>query len=319
MIPLTKKEEKKYNKEKVCHICKKRFSTDDSNKKYHKARDLCHYTGKYRGAAHDIFNLRYKVPKEIPVELHNGSTYDYHFIIKELAEEFEAEFECLGENTEKYITFSVPIKKESTKKDKDGKDKITKISYKIKFINSFRFMSTSLSNLVNNLSEGVHNDKCTNCKSCLDYMTTKDEQLIFRCFRCKKNYEKDFNKELIQRFVHTYKFCNGDLNIFILLLRKDVYPYEYMDSWERFNETSLPDKEALYSNLNVEDITDVDHRHGKRVFKNLINKNLVIIMIYMLKVIQYFLQIFLKIFRKMCIKIYELDPAHFLSAPGLAW
>ena len=92
-------------------------------------------------------------------------------------------------------------------------------------------MSTSLSNLVNNVSEGVHNDKCTNCKSGLDYMTTKDEQLIFRCFRCKKNYEKDFNKELIQRFANIYEFCYGDLNKFILLLRKGVYPYEYMDSY----------------------------------------------------------------------------------------
>ena len=82
-------------------------------------------------------------------------------------------------------------------------------------------MSTSLSNLVNNLTEGVHNDKCTDCQ-----MTTKDEQLIFRCFRCKKNYEKDFNKELIQRFENIYEFCNGDLNKFILLLRKGVYPYE---------------------------------------------------------------------------------------------
>ena len=84
---------------------------------------------------------------------HNGSTYDYHFIIKELEEEFEGEFECLGENTEKYITFSVSIKKETTKKDKDSNNKITKISYKTKFIDSYRFSSTSLSNLVNNLSE----------------------------------------------------------------------------------------------------------------------------------------------------------------------
>ena len=106
----------------------------------------------------------------------------------------------------------MPIKKEITKKDKDGNDKITKLSYKIKFIDSYRFMSTSLSSLVNNLSEGVHNDKCTNCKSCLDHMTTKDEQLIFRCFRCKKNYEKDFHKELIQRFANIYEFYNGDLN-----------------------------------------------------------------------------------------------------------
>ena len=94
-----------------------------------------------------------------------------------MAEEFEGEFECLGENTEKYITFSVPIKNEITKKDKNGNDKIKKISY----------YHTSLSNLVSNLSEGLHNDRFIDCKSCLDYMTTKDEQLIFRCFRSKKN------------------------------------------------------------------------------------------------------------------------------------
>ena len=116
MIPLTKEEEKTHNKQKVCHICRKEFNTEHCDKKYHKVKDHCHYTGKYRGAAHDICNLRYKTPKEIPVVFHNGSTYDYHFIIKNLAEEFEGEFECLGENTEKYITFSVPIKKEITKK-----------------------------------------------------------------------------------------------------------------------------------------------------------------------------------------------------------
>ena len=85
------------------------------------------------------------MPKEIPLVFHNGSTCDFHFIIKELAEEFEGEFERLGENTEKYIIiFSVPIKKEITKKDKYGNDKATKISYKLKFIDSFRFMSSSL-------------------------------------------------------------------------------------------------------------------------------------------------------------------------------
>ena len=192
IIPLTKKEEKKHNKQEVCYICKKGFRTDDNNEKYHKVRDHCHYTGKYRGAAHDICNLRYKIPKEIPVMFHNGSTYDYHFIIKELAEESEGEFECLGENTEKYINFTVPIKKEITEKDKNGNDKITKISYKIKFIDSYRFMSTSLSNLASNLSEGLHNDRCIDCKSCLNDMTTKDEQLIFRCFRCKKNCKNNF-------------------------------------------------------------------------------------------------------------------------------
>ena len=116
MIPLTKKEERRHNKQKVCHICKKGFSTDDDNKKYHKVKYHCLYTGKYRGAAHDICNFRYKTPKEIPAVFHNGSTYDNYLIIKELAQEFKGELECLGENTDKYITFSVPIKKEIKKK-----------------------------------------------------------------------------------------------------------------------------------------------------------------------------------------------------------
>ena len=110
-----------------------------------KVRDHCHYTGKYGGAAHSNCNLRYKIPKEIPVVFHNGSRYDHHFIIKRLAKEFKGNFKCLGKNTEKYITFSVAIKKEH------NNGKTTK--YKLKFIDSFRFMQDSLSNLVDNLSE----------------------------------------------------------------------------------------------------------------------------------------------------------------------
>ena len=155
-------------------------------------------------------NLRYRIQKEIPVVFPNGSTYDYHFIIKELVKTFDGNFECLGENTEKYIKFSVPIKKEIK-----NKNKIIEITYKIKFIDSFRFMSTSLSKLVDNLSEGLHNNRCVDCKSCLNYMKTKDVKLTFRCFNCKKNYEKDFNKDLIKRFANIYEFCNGNLNKFI--------------------------------------------------------------------------------------------------------
>ena len=132
---------------------------------------------------------RYKTPKEIPVVFQNGSTCDYHFIIKKLAEIFEGQFECLGENTEKYITFSVPIKKELD----NGKT----ITHKIKFIDSFRFMSSSLLSLADNLSKGLHNDKCTDCKSCLDYISSKDNQLIFKCIKCSKNHKKYFNKDLI--------------------------------------------------------------------------------------------------------------------------
>ena len=173
--------------------------------------------------------------------------------------EFEDNFECLGENTEKYITFSVPIKKKIENKDLE-------ITYKIKFIDSYRFMASSLSKLADNLSEGIHNNKCSDCGSNLDYIKTtaerKNEKLILECYNCKQRYKKKFNKELIKRFASTYSFCKNDLNKFILLLRKGVYPYEYMDNWERFNETSLPTKESFYSNSNMEDIDDIDYRHG---------------------------------------------------------
>ena len=111
MIPLTKKEEKNHNKQEVCYICKREFTIDD--KKHYKVKDHCHYTGKYRGAAHNIYNLRYRIPKEIPTVFHNGCTYDYHFIIKELVKEFDENFECLGENTEKCITLLVTLKKKN--------------------------------------------------------------------------------------------------------------------------------------------------------------------------------------------------------------
>ena len=90
-ISLTNEKGKLHHEQKVCYICKKGFSADDDNKKY-KVRDYCHYTGKYREAAHVSSNLRYKKPEENSVVFHNGSTYDYEFIIKELAKEFDGPF-----------------------------------------------------------------------------------------------------------------------------------------------------------------------------------------------------------------------------------
>ena len=90
----------------------------------------------------------------------------------------------------------------------------------------------------------------------------------------KKDYKKDFNKDLIKRFANIYEFYDGDIKKFILLFRKGVYAYKYMDSWERFDETSLSDKKEFYSSLNMEDVTDVDHRHVKRVYKEFERKNL---------------------------------------------
>ena len=197
------------------------MSTDDEDsEKYHKVIEYCHYTWKYRGAAHSICNLRYKTPKEIIVVFHKVSTYDYYFVIKELLKEFEGQFESLGENTEKYISFSVPIKKQL--------DNSKTITYKKRFFDSFRFMSTLLSKLVNTLSEiYIKKWRDKNCKSECEFKYCKNKKPSYRCSECKKKRLKPIN-ELIKKFSNTYKFCNNDINKFILLLKKVLI---HMNTW----------------------------------------------------------------------------------------
>ena len=194
------------------------------------------------------------------------------------------------------------------------------INYKIKFIDSCRFMSSSLSKLVDNLSEGIHNNKCFDCKSNLDYVRiTKNKKILLKCFNCNIYCKKKFNNDLIRKFKNTYSFCDNDLNKFVLLLRKGVYPYEYMDSWERFSETSLPSKEDFYSNLNMEDISDIDYRHANNVFKGFKLENLGDYHDLYVRSDTLLLADVFNNFRDMCNKEYELHPGHFLSLPGLAW
>ena len=109
---LIKEQKDSYENAKICYTCNRKIENNYlKDEKYRKFRDNCHYAGEYRWAAHSICNLKYSVPKKIPIVFHNGSNYDYHFIIKELAEKFTS----LGENTEKYITFTVSIEKEVTR------------------------------------------------------------------------------------------------------------------------------------------------------------------------------------------------------------
>ena len=116
---------------------------------------------------------------------------------------------------------------------------------------------------------------------------------------------------LTKKFSKVYQFCNGDTNKFILLLRKGLYPYKHIDSWERFNETSLPDKKAFYSEFSLEDISDKDYTQAQKVLKELKLKNLCDTLIILADVFENF--------RNKCMKIYERNRAHFLPAPGLAW
>ena len=110
--------------------------------------------------AHSIYNLKYSVPKNTPIVFRNVSNYEYHFIIKELGNEFSKQFTCLGENTEKYITFTIPIEKEVMRIDINWVEITKNMSFILQFIDSAGFMANSLSNLLNKLSEGLHRIKC---------------------------------------------------------------------------------------------------------------------------------------------------------------
>ena len=150
------------------------------------------------------------------------------------------------------------------------------------------------------------------------YVRLKNDKLIYKCKECKKEYKRPIN-ELKEKFPSIYQFCNGDLNKFVLLVRKGVYPYEYIDSWEKFNETTLPPKKDFYSNLNLEDISDENYAHAQKVWE-----------VFKIKYLGEYHDLYVQSdtllladvyenFRNMCLENYQLDPVYFVSAPRLAW
>ena len=162
----------------------------------------------------------------------------------------------------------------------------------------------------------MHGEK--KIKSECDFIGSENNRLNYRCKECRRICPKPIN-EAVKNFPTTYQFYNGDLNKFVLMLKKGVYPYEYMDSWEKFNETSIPDKEVFYSELNSEDITDKDYAHVQKVWEVFEIKNLGEYHDLYVQSDTLLLADVFQNFRDKCIEIYELDSALFLSAPGLAW
>ena len=118
---LTKNQQQEsYENAQIWCICKEKFENKYLKDKYNKVRDHSHYTEKYRGAAHSIYNLKYSVPKKFPIAFHNGSNHDYHFLIKESPEEFKKQLTCLGQNTATHIAFAVPIEEKNARINKNG-------------------------------------------------------------------------------------------------------------------------------------------------------------------------------------------------------
>ena len=163
-------------------------------------------------------------------------------------------------------------------------------------------MSTSSSELVDKKSGNFNSIEC---KSCIE----ND-----RCEQCKK-----LIKGLNETFPSVYQFCDGNLNKFVLSLRKGVYPYEYMDSWEKFDKTRLPPKDTFYSNLNLEDISDEDYANTQKVWDVFEINNLGKYHDLYVQSDTLFLGDVYENFINMCLDKYGLDPVYFVSAPGLPW
>ena len=169
-----------------------------------------------------IVILKFNVPNEIPLVFQNDSNHGYYFILKELANKFKGQFECFGKNTENCKNFFVLIEKEVANIDKDGNESFVTISYRIKSINSARFMASPLSNLVDNFAEVIYKIRCKNCDCFLEYESVKDNLIKYECLCCNKNYSSKLEEKLKKWFKNAFKFSDNDINKFILLLRKDA-------------------------------------------------------------------------------------------------
>jgi hypothetical protein len=250
MTPMTPEEVRLYDSATTCYLCNNPFTQDKI-----KVRDHDHLTGVYRGAACNGCNINYKLPSFIPVVFHNLSGYDAHFIIPELGRD-NGEINVLAQTMENFISFS---------------KKVGKI--KLRFIDSFRFMPSSLMKLSENLRR--------------------------------------------QDLIETSKIVPADK--IDLVLRKGVFPYDYIDGLHRFEETSLPPPEAFKSKLTDSEISLEDYQHACKVWNELKINTLGDYSDFYVTLDVTLLCDVMEEFRNTCFAAYGLDPLHSYTSPGLAW
>ena len=262
-MKITPKEQEQFNQASNCWICGKLLNLQD------RVRDHCHFTGRYRGAACNICNLKYRKPNNISVFFHNLAGYDSHLFIKKLNTTMGT-IDCIPNNEENYISFSKTIiSGEYENKKGETKNKYFKIVFK----DSMKFLKSSVEALVNNLPKDGFN-----------------------------NLEKYFTTEQIK-----------------LLKQKGFYPYEYMDSIEKLKDTKPPPQQAFYSKLTGKGINNYNYNHVLNVWKTFKMKTLKEYHeVYNITDVLLLADVF-ENFRDLCLKNYGLDPAHYYTAPGLAW
>lgn len=276
---LTKQNEK-YNGEKV----KGNSTCEYCNIKFSNECKPClhhdHISGKYIATICSECNLQYTYKKFLPVYIHNLKGYDSHFIVPMLSKYgFQGDISCIPNNEERYISFSKKISVGSYQKD--GKEH--KVFYEIRFLDSLAFMASSLENLADNLKNS--------CKNIDDLRNT---------FKNVSNHFKDDEQ-------------------FTLMIEKGVYPYEYIDSFNKLSETSLPFIDKFYSKLNGSTISYKDYLRANFVWKKFNCKTILDYHNLYLSSDVLLLADIWENFKKVCMKIYKLDVSYYYTAPGLSW
>ncbi|XP_025829967.1 uncharacterized protein LOC112904359, partial [Agrilus planipennis] len=267
MIPLTDEEIRLFSDATSCNICEEPFLDDDV-----KVHDHCHLTGKVRlGAAHSRCNLNYKLPNFVPVFFHNLSGYDCHLFLKEMAVN-DVKFTVIAQNKEKYISFSKLLRVDTVQTETD--DSTQNVFVKIRFLDSYRFMASSLDKL-------------------------SDELDAHQCLQVKKYFP--------------------DPNHFQLMRRKGVFPYSYVDDVAKLDETTFPQKDDFFDKLTSLPVSDDDYKRAKTVWNTFSCSTLGEYSDIYLKTDVLLLADVFENFRQICLTTYDLDPAQYYTAPGLAW
>ena len=244
-LRLTQKEQKSFEKAVNCHICSRELKKD-------KVRDHCHFTGQYRGAAHNKCNLMCRKPRVLPVIFHNLQGYDTHLFIKQLAR--LGDLNCIPSTEEKYISFSKSIKVGEYYCLKLGK--MCPINFEIRFLDSFKFLQTSLANLVSNLSkEDFHNT---------NHVFKKNVDLLTRKGVYPYDYVSSLDKLSETQLPPKEEFYSQ-------LYDEDISDDDYQHAinvWNTFNRKTIRDYHNLYLKSDVLLLADVFENFRKTCLKH---------------------------------------------------
>lgn len=262
-IIMTAQDEINFESSLSCFICGKLFNRNIDII----VRDHCHFTGKYRGAAHQACNLAYQNYRTIPIVFHNLTNYDSHFLVERIAKGIRGGVKVIPINSEKYISIIKTIPHSSG----DYSNMI-----KLKFIDSFKFVAESLSELASLIPSN--------------------------------------QKTLLRK-----EFSNVCEEYMPLLERKGVFCYDYVDSWNKLDETNLPPKESFKNSLTNEPIKDCEYNFANEIWQKFNIRTIGEYADLYLRVDVCLLAIVFENFRETCLKLYNLDPANYYTAPSLSF